>query len=255
MSEWIEGRQAGNYIAVTGMHGVMEAHHSAHFKDVLNGATLVVADGMPLVWVGKARRSGMRRRVYGPELMETFCRRTGDRYSHYFYGGAPGVADQLGKVLHRRFGIRVAGSYSPPFRHLTPYEEQEVLTFLRECRPDVLWVGLSTPKQEAWMAEYRDRLGVPVLVGVGAAFDFFTGRTRQAPRWMRENGFEWLFRLATEPRRLWRRYLVYGSQFAWNVSLELTGLEALFLIAGRRKKIPSRPPSGEIHQTDRVPHS
>jgi N-acetylglucosaminyldiphosphoundecaprenol N-acetyl-beta-D-mannosaminyltransferase len=225
MIQWIEMREVGNYIAVTGMHGVMEAQHSASFKGILNGASLVVADGMPLVWVGKAHRYPLRRRVYGPELMETFCRVTGGRFGHFFYGGAPGVAEKLGEVMEQRFGIRVAGAYSPPFRRLNRDEEHSLIDLLRTSRPDILWVGLSTPKQEAWMAEYRERAGVPVLVGVGAAFDFFTGRTRQAPTWMREHGFEWLFRLSTEPRRLWRRYLVYGSQFAWNVALELTGIK------------------------------
>ena len=224
MIGWIEGRRAGHYIAVTGMHGVMEAQHRPQFKQILNRASLVVADGMPLVWVGKAQRFGMRRRVYGPELMETFCRETGSRYRHFFYGGAPGVAEQLGEVLQERFTIRVAGTYCPPFRRLYPREERTVLDLLRTTHPDVLWVGLSTPKQEAWMAEYQDRTGVPVLVGVGAAFDFFTGRARQAPVWMREHGLEWLFRLATEPKRLWRRYIIYGSQFAWNVALQLTGI-------------------------------
>jgi N-acetylglucosaminyldiphosphoundecaprenol N-acetyl-beta-D-mannosaminyltransferase len=225
MIQWIEMREVGNYIAVTGMHGVMEAQHSEPFKAILNGASLVVADGMPLVWVGKAHRYPMSRRVYGPELMETFCRVTGGRFTHFFYGGAPGVAQRLGDVMKQRFGIRVAGTYSPPFRRLNGDEERGLIDLLQSSRPDILWVGLSTPKQESWMAEYRERTRVPVLVGVGAAFDFFTGRTRQAPRWMREHGLEWLFRLSTEPRRLWRRYLVYGSQFAWNVALELTGIK------------------------------
>lgn len=225
MTHWIEQGRAGKYIAVTGMHGVMEAQHCLRFKEILNHASLVVADGMPLVWLGRVHHLAMRRRVYGPELMEAFCLHTADRYRHFFYGGAPGVADKLGEVLKRRFGIRVAGSYSPPFRHLNPDEERDVLDRLRTVRPDVLWVGLSTPKQESWMAEYRERTGVPVLVGVGAAFDFFTGKTQQAPAWMREHGFEWLFRLISEPRRLWRRYLIYGSQFAWNVALELTRIK------------------------------
>jgi N-acetylglucosaminyldiphosphoundecaprenol N-acetyl-beta-D-mannosaminyltransferase len=225
MTQWIEERRVGSYIAVTGMHGVMEAHRNVEFKEILNHASLVVADGMPLVWVGKVRRYAMNRRVYGPELMETFCRVTADRYAHFFYGGAPGVAAKLGEVLKQRFGIRVAGSYSPPFRPLDTREEQDLMAKLRATAPDILWVGLSTPKQEAWMAEYRERTGIPVLVGVGAAFDFITGRARQAPPWMREHGLEWLFRLATEPKRLWRRYLVYGSQFAWNVALELIGIK------------------------------
>lgn len=224
MARWIENRQQGNYITVTGMHGVMEAQHNEQFKEILNHASLVVADGMPLVWVGKAHRFALKRRVYGPELMEAFCRVTGDRFSHFFYGGAPGVAAKLGEVMRQRFGIRVAGAYSPPFRRLHADEERWLIDLLHTTRPDVLWVGLSTPKQESWMAEFRERAGIPVLVGVGAAFDFFTGRTRQAPVWMREHGFEWLFRLVTEPKRLWRRYLIYGSQFALSVVLELTGI-------------------------------
>jgi N-acetylglucosaminyldiphosphoundecaprenol N-acetyl-beta-D-mannosaminyltransferase len=225
MTTWIEGRQVGNYIAVTGMHGVMEAQQSLPFKNILNNASLVVPDGMPLVWVGKARRFPMKRRVYGPELMETFCRETGDRYSHFLYGGAPGVAESLSKVLKQRFGTRVGGIYSPPFRPLNSQEEDDLFKLLKESKPDILWVGLSTPKQENWMADYRHRIGVPVLVGVGAAFDFFTGRARQAPGWIRENGLEWFFRLSTEPRRLWRRYLLYGPRFAWNVALELAGIK------------------------------
>jgi N-acetylglucosaminyldiphosphoundecaprenol N-acetyl-beta-D-mannosaminyltransferase len=207
------------------MHAVMEAQHSLPFKEILSRASLVVADGMPLVWVEKVHRFPLRRRVYGPELMETFCQQTGGRYSHFFYGGAPGVADRLSKVMKQRFGIRVAGTYSSPFRHLNGDEERRVLDLLHASSPDVLWVGLSTPKQESWMAEHGERAGVPVLLGVGAAFDFFTGRALQAPLWMREHGLEWLFRLVIEPRRLWRRYIIYGLQFAWNVALQLTGIK------------------------------
>jgi len=225
MIQWIAQGQPGKYIAVTGMHGVMEAQQNDRFKTILNNAGLVVADGMPLVWIGKARHFPMRRRVYGPELMESFCRETGARYRHFLYGGAPGVADRLADVLAKRFDTCVAGTYSPPFRHLNPDEEQELFGLVKASRPDILWVGLSTPKQETWMAEYRNRIDVPVLVGVGAAFDFFTGRALQAPGWMRENGLEWFFRLATEPRRLWRRYLVFGPRFAWNVALEIAGLK------------------------------
>lgn len=221
MSGWIEEGQHGHYVAVTGMHGMVEAQQNEKFKSILNQASLVVADGMPLVWIGRHRGFKLGRRVYGPELMETFCRDTGGRYSHFFYGGAPGVADHLGQVLSRRFGIRVSGSYSPPFRPLNAAEVHELAELVEAARPDVLWVGLSTPKQESWMAEYRNLLRVPVMIGVGAAFDFLSGRTSQAPRWMREHGLEWLFRLVTEPRRLWRRYLIGGSRFVWNVALEL----------------------------------
>ncbi len=225
MVGWIEEHRSGNYIAVTGMHGVVEAQQSPRFKAILNQASLVVADGMSLVLIGRRHGINLRRRVYGPELLEAFCQHTGDRYSHFFYGGAPGVPERLAEVLNHRFGIRVGGAYSPPFRPLNSSEKSHLVELVEAARPDVLWVGLSTPKQETWMAEYRNLLKVPVMVGVGAAFDFLTGRSSQAPRWMREHGLEWLFRLATEPRRLWRRYLIGGTRFVWNVALEMTGFK------------------------------
>lgn len=214
-----EGRS--RYIAVTGMHGVSEAQRDPVFKNALAAADLIVPDGMPLVWLGRWRGFGrLKRRVYGPELMETFCRETGGKYRHFFYGGAPGVADMLANVERERHGIQIAGTYCPPFRQLTPEEEREVRAIIDEASPDVLWVGLSTPKQETWMHKYRDQLRVPVMLGVGAAFDLNTGRLKQAPAWMREHGLEWLFRLLAEPRRLWRRYIINGSGFVWNVFLE-----------------------------------
>jgi N-acetylglucosaminyldiphosphoundecaprenol N-acetyl-beta-D-mannosaminyltransferase len=224
MTYWIEHRGAGHYIAVTGMHGVMEARQDSHFKTVLNEADLVVPDGMPLVWLARRHGHALARRVYGPELMETFCCNTKAHFKHFFYGGAPGVPEHLAQTLHGRHGIRVAGTYSPPFRPLTREEDEGIAALIEAAAPDVLWVGLSTPKQEYWMYEHRDRLKVPVILGVGAAFDFTTGRVKQAPSWMQEHGLEWLFRLVHEPRRLWRRYLIYGSRFAWNVSLELLSI-------------------------------
>ena len=223
MQEWINSRSACQYIAVTGMHGVTEAQHDPEFKQILNAAGLVVPDGYPLVWLG--RRTGfaqLRRRVYGPELMEEFFSQTlAKGYRHFFYGGAPGVAEELASRMSARFaGLAVIGTYCPPFRELTKQEDEEILQAINLAKPDVVWIGLSTPKQERWMYAHRARLNVPVLVGVGAAFDFHTGRVPQAPRWMREHGFEWLFRLCREPGRLWRRYLVYGSQFVVLVLLE-----------------------------------
>jgi N-acetylglucosaminyldiphosphoundecaprenol N-acetyl-beta-D-mannosaminyltransferase len=186
----------------------------------------VVPDGYPLVVLGRRKGYSLERRVYGPELMERFCEETAGRgYRHYFYGGAEGVAEELARRFAGRFtGMEIAGTYCPPFRALTPEEEREVCEKIRATRADVVWVGLSTPKQERWMARHREALNVPVMVGVGAAFDFHTGRVAQAPRWMRENGLEWFFRLMSEPRRLWRRYLVNGSEFAWLVMLEQLGL-------------------------------
>ncbi|MGA2721457.1 MAG: WecB/TagA/CpsF family glycosyltransferase [Bryobacteraceae bacterium] len=220
----IAARSACRFIAFTGMHGITETQYDPSFKQILNSADLVVPDGMPLVWLGRWHGCAMRRRVYGPELMETFCRQTGPLYRHYFYGGGPGVADCLAEILKQRYGVRSVGTYSPPFRLLTEEEKVEVDRRIRAAAPDVVWVGLSTPKQERWMHEHRPRLSVPLMAGVGAAFDFIAGTAEQAPAWVQESGLEWFFRLTHEPRRLWRRYLVNGSRFVWNVSLELLRL-------------------------------
>jgi N-acetylglucosaminyldiphosphoundecaprenol N-acetyl-beta-D-mannosaminyltransferase len=219
---WIRERGPARFVAVTGMHGVMEAQQSSEFRQVLADADLVVPDGMPLVWMGRCYGQNLRRRVYGPELMETFLRETGNAYRHFFYGGAEGVADQLAAVLHQKFDIQVAGTWCPPFRPLSASEEKEIAARIEETKPDVVWIGLSTPKQERWMHAHRN-LNVPVMIGVGAAFDFHTGRAVQAPVWMRENGLEWLFRLLSEPRRLWRRYIILGGKFGWNATLQLLG--------------------------------
>lgn len=225
LEKWIEQRNGCHYVAVTGMHGVMESLHDPEFREVLNSADLVVPDGMPLVWLGRLNGHELARRVYGPELMMAFCDDVGRGCRHFFYGGKPGVAEKLASILINRFpGFCVAGIYAPPFRALTAEENEDVMRKIEEAAPDVLWIGLSTPKQERWMHEHRDRLRVPVLVGVGAAFDIHTGELRQAPRWMRENGLEWLFRLSVEPRRLWHRYIVYGSQFVFWVAVEQLGL-------------------------------
>ena len=225
MQYCIHERGPARYVAVTGMHGVTESQQDAEFRAVLKDADLVVPDGMPLVWLGRLRGfPRLARRVYGPELMETFCRETGSKYRHFFYGGAPGVADHLAQVEQERHGIRIAGTYCPPFRALTEEEDREVVALINEAKPDIVWVGLSTPKQERWMHAHRDRLNVPLMLGVGAAFDLNSGRLKQAPVWMQERGLEWFFRLTAEPKRLWRRYLVQGSKFVWNVLLELTAL-------------------------------
>jgi len=227
MECWIAERSHCHYITVTGMHGVMEAQHDPAFRTVLNTADLVVPDGMPLVWLGRRRGFALERRVYGPELMLCFCEQTAPKgYRHFFYGGAPGVPERLARILQERYpGLRVAGIICPPFRPLTPEEDAEVIEAINRAEPDVLWVGLSTPKQERWMFEHKETLRVPVMVGVGAAFDINSGRSKQAPCWMQENGLEWLFRLVQEPQRLWRRYLVYGSSFVIRISLELLGLK------------------------------
>jgi len=227
MKDWIRGKKGCHSIAATGMHGVVEARHDPEFKQILNATDLVVPDGTPLVWVGRRRGHDLPRRVYGPDLVLAFCEETQARsYRHFFYGGESGAADQLADSLKRRFpGMQVAGTYSPPFRPLRKEEDAEILSMISQAAPDVLWVGLGAPKQERWMHEHRDKLRVPVVVGVGAAFDMISGRRRQAPRWMREHGLEWLFRLFQEPRRLWRRYLIYGTEFVACIVLESLGLK------------------------------
>jgi N-acetylglucosaminyldiphosphoundecaprenol N-acetyl-beta-D-mannosaminyltransferase len=224
MQLWIQSDVKGRYIAVTGMHGIAESRADHDLRRALDSADLVVPDGMPLVWLGRWHRHPLKRRVYGPELMETFCRETGAMYRHFFYGGGSGTAEHLADSLHQRYGIVVAGTYSPPFRPLTHAEQRHVASYVEEVSPSVLWVGLSTPKQEKWMHQNRGKLSVPVMLGVGAAFDINSGKTRQAPVWMRENGFEWLFRLLTEPQRLWRRYLISIPRAVGLVLLELVGL-------------------------------
>ena len=226
MREWIARRDACHYIAVTGMHGITEAQHHSDFKRVLADADLVVPDGMPLVWIGRWRGKSLQRRVYGPELMLSFCRETAPTgCRHFLYGGEAGVPEQVAQVLENSCtGICIAGAYSPPFRTTTPEEDEAIIEKINRAAPDVLWVGLSTPKQETWMHKHRNALRVPVMVGVGAAFDFLSSRKRQAPVWMRESGLEWLFRLLQEPQRLWKRYLVNGSEFVFLAALELLGL-------------------------------
>jgi N-acetylglucosaminyldiphosphoundecaprenol N-acetyl-beta-D-mannosaminyltransferase len=222
MESWIAIRGSCQYVAVTDMHSLMQAHRSPDFKGVLSAAALAVPDGFPLAWLGRRKGFPVRRRVYGPELIERFCGVTAAKnYRHFFYGGGPGVAADLACRFAEHFpGLQVAGSCCPPFRPLTEQEDADIVARINAARPDVVWVGLGAPKQEQWMFEHRERLQAPVLVGVGAAFDFHTGRVAQAPRWMREHGLEWLFRLAHEPRRLWRRYLIYGPQFVGLVLME-----------------------------------
>jgi N-acetylglucosaminyldiphosphoundecaprenol N-acetyl-beta-D-mannosaminyltransferase len=193
----------------------MESQRDPELLEIHNRAGMVTPDGMPLVWA--ARYAGCREtgRVYGPDLMLATCERAAQEgWRSYFYGGAPGVADELAARLQDRFpGMPVVGTFSPPFRPLTAEESAEIVSRINDSGADLVWVGLSTPKQERWMAAHRDDLRAAVLLGVGAAFDFHAGRVRQAPSWMQRSGLEWVFRLAVEPRRLWRRYLRNNPAF------------------------------------------
>lgn len=220
---WARDRGHPRTVSTTGMHGVIEAVHDRGLARLLEETSLVVADGAPVMWMGRLHGHAMKRRVYGPELMLAVMEASAPLgLRHYFYGAAPGVADELGRRMAARFpGVVVAGTHSPPMGPLTPSENPEVAAAIRASKADILWVGLGTPKQERWMLSRRDDLGVPVTITVGAAFDFHTGRVSQAPKWMQENGLEWFYRLCSQPKRLWRRYLVQGGDFALRIAFEL----------------------------------
>jgi N-acetylglucosaminyldiphosphoundecaprenol N-acetyl-beta-D-mannosaminyltransferase len=226
IADAIRDRRKG-YICVTGVHGVMEAQTDERFRTILNNAFLCTPDGMPMVWVGKIRGQSDMRRVYGPDLMLDICAWSqANACRHFFFGGAPGVADQLAEKLKERFPkLEVAGTFTPPFRPLNPDEENDLREKVRAARPDIFWVGLSTPKQEKFMAEYLPKLDATLMIGVGAAFDFLSGRVKQAPRWMQRTGLEWFYRLCSEPRRLAGRYFKNNPVFVAKIALQLTGLK------------------------------
>jgi len=222
----VHDRRKG-YICVTGVHGVMEAQTDEPFRKILNNAFLCTPDGMPMVWMGKIRGHSEMRRVYGPDLMLAVCAGSGaNPCRHFFYGGAPGVAETLVEKLKAKFpGLQIVGTFTPPFRPLDASEEKQLQAMVLASRPDILWVGLSTPKQEKFMAEFLPRLEVTLMIGVGAAFDFHSGRVKQAPRWMQRSGLEWFHRLCSEPRRLAKRYLKNNPLFALKVAGQLCGLK------------------------------
>ena len=216
--QWIQSGES-TYVCVTGVHGVMECQRDLGLLEIHNAAGMTTPDGMPMVWASKW--AGVREvdRVYGPDLMLEVCRVAAEKgWSSYFYGGKPGVADRLAEKLTSRFpGLPVAGTHSPPFGDLSPDEDREIIARINQANADIVWVGLSTPKQERWMAEHRASVNAKVLVGVGAAFDINSGGVRQAPVLVQRSGFEWLYRLAQEPGRLWRRYLRNNPAFLWKV--------------------------------------
>ena len=225
IEDWIQRRDP-HYVTITGVHGVMESQSDPEVRAIHNRAGLVTPDGMPLVWASRLAGQRHVRRVYGPDLMLAACRRSLETgWRHFLYGGAEGVPELLATRLADRFpGLEITGAFAPPFRPLTDAEDEEIVQRINAARPDIVWVGLSTPKQERWMASHLGRLEAPVMVGVGAAFDFHAGLKRQAPKWIQGTGLEWLFRLITEPRRLWRRYLRNNPVFLASVALQATGL-------------------------------
>lgn len=219
---------ASGYVCVATVHMVMEAHDNPEFAARVNAADLVVPDGMPLVWMQKMQGAKDASRVRGNDLTINLCRFAEDAgLSVGFYGGRQEVLDAILVRTVREFPMmNIAYAYAPPFRKLSEEEDAEVMAGLRRSAPDILFVGLGCPKQENWMAAHRDELKA-VMVGVGAAFDFYAGNLREAPKWLSNIGLEWLFRLAMEPRRLWRRYLVLNPRFMWLAARQLIGRKNL----------------------------
>ena len=220
----VENKQKA-YVCVTGVHGVMEALRNHDLALVFANAFLVVPDGMPTVWIGHLQGLKHMQRVFGPDLMfELFARSQATGFSHFLCGGNYGVADELRHSLQRRFPrARIVGTYTPPFHSLTPEEEHEFVEKLKHLRPHIIWIGLSTPKQEKFMARLQSRLPPVVMIGVGAAFDFHTERIKDSPAWVKRSGLQWCHRLMQEPSRLWKRYLVNNSQFLYYMAMQLSG--------------------------------
>jgi len=215
MEEMVQARTPG-WICAAAVHSLMMARDDAEMRDALTQATITVPDGVPIVWAAKMLGEVLPHRVYGPELMRLFCDRSAERgHRVWLYGGRDqGALVQLALNLRRRHpGIQIVGGYSPPFHDMSESDDDAMASQINAARPDVLWVGIGAPKQEKWMARMRERLEVPVMCAVGAAFDFHAGRVSQAPPWMQERGLEWTYRIAQEPRRLLPRYLETNPRF------------------------------------------
>lgn len=218
--------RARGYVCVTGVHGVTEAQNDPAFRNILNNSFLNVPDGMPMSWVGWSQGFKEMDRVYGPDLMLAILEQGVPlELTHFFYGGKEGVAELLAEKMKGRFpGLQVVGTYCPPFRPLDDRERMDLEACVTACKPDFFWIGLSTPKQERAAAELCQSLDAKLFIAVGAAFDFHAGLVSQAPRWMQRTGLEWFYRLCTEPKRLWKRYLINNPLFIFRIALQLSGL-------------------------------
>lgn len=214
IKQWIHQKRP-RYVCVTGVHGVVESDNSRQVLQAHKDAGLVVPDGMPLVWIGKAMGHDKTERIYGPDLFLALCRRAQEEtWKVFLYGCTTPVLVALSRSLRKKFPkLVIAGSYAPPFRTLTEKESKEVVNAINISGAHIVFVGLSTPKQELWMQNFSRKLHANILVGVGAAFDFIAGTKKQAPRWIQRSGFEWLFRLYQEPFRLWHRYTIQNIRF------------------------------------------
>jgi N-acetylglucosaminyldiphosphoundecaprenol N-acetyl-beta-D-mannosaminyltransferase len=227
MERWIDGPDHDcRFVVNTGFHGLWTACRDPEFHDVLASADLFTPDGIAPIWIGRMRRRRMPERVTGADIMQTFFTRAVERgYSNYFLGDTEETLAALEVRVGETYpGLRIAGTYSPPFRPLEPAEEKAMIDGINAARPDVVWVGLGLPKQERWIHKYRQAIDAKVAVGVGANFGFLSGRVARSPEVIGRMGLEWAWRLAHEPRKLWRRVFLDGPQFMFHVGLEQLGL-------------------------------
>ena len=214
------------YVCVAGVHGLLEARRSSQVAEAYVASELNIPDGTPLTWVGRLQGHSTMECVTGPDLMlEIFRRPEFAHATHFLYGGVEGVAAELRDWLARDFpGVRIVGAVTPPFHALSSAEENDLVATIAELKPDILWIGLGCPKQELFMSRYLPLLDTRLMFGVGAAFDFHTGRIRPCPPWIKRAGLHWLHRLIQNPRKLWRRNLFIIPTFLWHIALQLTGL-------------------------------
>jgi N-acetylglucosaminyldiphosphoundecaprenol N-acetyl-beta-D-mannosaminyltransferase len=235
-SERLLQSDSHGYVCVTGVHGVMEAQTDERFRSILNASFLTTPDGMPTVWVGHWQGHGNMARVSGPEYMLEMCQLSVERgYTNFLYGGKPGVAEELKESLMARFpGLKIVGTYTPPFGPLNGEQEADLEHQLNKVQPDILWCGISTPKQERFMSQYCGRLPVKLMVGVGAAFDVHSGRSKDAPDWVKNAGMHWLLRMLRDPRRLAGRYLKNNPRFMCLLVLQIMGLKQYFIMKPAR---------------------
>lgn len=206
IDQWRRSGQR-RFVTLIPPHSVMMCHRDSELREAVGQAGMTLPDGAGVILAANLLKYPDRGRVTGPMLMLKLCEwGTADGYRHFFYGGSPGVADMLAKRLTEKFaGLKVTGAYSPPFRTLTAQEDAKIVQYINSTRPDVVWVGLGSPKQEKWMAGHVGKIDAAALIGVGAAFDFHSGRVKWAPPWVRKAGLEWAFRLVVDPKHMWRR--------------------------------------------------
>jgi N-acetylglucosaminyldiphosphoundecaprenol N-acetyl-beta-D-mannosaminyltransferase len=224
IEDWIR-RNVKTYVCVAPVSTLVDCQKNETYRNIVNAAGMVTPDGMPVVWLGRLGGNKTVERTYGPDLMAAVCERSqATGYRHFFYGGTHETNERLVEGVRRRFPrLTIAGRYVPPFRAVGEQEDASVIAEINAARPDIIWVGLGSPKQDHWMAAHRGVLNAPVIIGVGAAFDFLAGTKKQAPVWMRRSGLEWVFRLCSEPRRLWKRYLVGNTQFVGYLIKDMFG--------------------------------